>query len=78
MERFVQTRRPTDMPGGLLVTALVFVSSGGFPCSEQTIIIFGESRRAEIGVALRECNYSYVASGAQGNNDNVNKPYVNG
>jgi hypothetical protein len=33
--RIVQTRRPTDMPGGLLVTLLwVFVSSGGFPCSE--------------------------------------------
>jgi hypothetical protein len=43
------------MPGGLLVTLLwVFASSGGFPCSEETIIISGESRRVEIGVALRK------------------------
>ena len=35
VERFVQTRRPRDMPGGLLVTLLwVFASSGGLPWSE--------------------------------------------
>ena len=51
----MQTRRPSDMPGGLLVTLLwVFVSSDGFPWSEQTINISRESKRAEIGVALRE------------------------
>jgi hypothetical protein len=43
------------MPGGLLVTLpWVFVSSSGFPWSEQTFIISGESRRAEIEVAFRK------------------------
>jgi hypothetical protein len=46
------------MLGGQLLTLLwVFVSSGGFPWSEQTIIIYGESRTAEIGAALGKCNF---------------------
>jgi hypothetical protein len=35
VERYMQRRRPRDMPGGLLVTLVwVFVSSGGLPWSE--------------------------------------------
>jgi hypothetical protein len=48
-------RRPSDIPGGLLVTLLwcSYVAAGYRGVSRQ-LCICGESRRAKIGVALRE------------------------
>jgi hypothetical protein len=50
----MQTRRPNGMPGGPLVTLpWVFMSSSGFPWSEQTFMFCGKGRGADIAVALR-------------------------
>jgi len=66
----VQRRRPTDMPGGLMVSLLwKFASSSRFPWSEKTFMFCGVSRRAD----MREILYFLpVGSGAHGNIDSVN------
>ena len=37
---------------------------------------FWRSKRAELGIALRECNFSYVGSDAQGSTDKPSKPHA--
>jgi hypothetical protein len=75
----MQRRRPRDMPGGLLVTLLwCSYPAAGYHGVGRPLCISGESKRAAIGIVLRECNFSYVGSYAQGSTDNVSKPHVMG